>query len=122
MEVKRRKAVFFKEDNGTEPLKEWLEQLLKPKRSRRVEHSKITTRINRAEMGNFGDHKILGENWGEIRIDFGPGYRIYFGVYEDELMLLLHGGTKQNQQEDIKLARDRWERYLQNKKESTDEK
>ena len=55
-------------------------------------------------------------------IDFGPGYRIYFGIDGDELILLLHGGTKQNQREDVKLAKDRWERYLQNKKENTDGK
>ena len=66
-------------------------------------------------MGNFSDHKIIGKDWGELIIDFGSGYRIYFGVYEDELILLLHGGTKQNQHEDIKLARERWKRYIQNK-------
>ncbi|MDC0980454.1 hypothetical protein OAQ84_01825 [Bdellovibrionales bacterium] len=65
---------------------------------------------------------LFGGNWGELRIDFGPGYRVYFGVYEDELVLLLHGGTKKNQQEDIELAEERWERYLKNKKENTDGK
>ena len=89
--TKQRKAEFFKEDDGTEPLKEWLNSL---KRKNRDVHGKILIRIGRAEMGNFGDHRILGENWGEFRIDFGPGYRIYFGVAGDKLILLLHGGTK----------------------------
>ena len=117
VDIKQRKISFFKEGNGTEPLKEWLGAL--KRKNMHIEHSKILTRIQRAEMGNFGDYKILGRSWGELRIYFGPGYRIYFGVDEDELILLLHGGTKQSQHEDIKLAGNRWERYLQNKKENT---
>ena len=109
------------QQSRTEPLKGWLESL-KRKNRHVVVHSKIITRIGRAEMGNFGDHKLLGRNWGELRIDFGPGYRIYFGIDKEELILLLHGGTKHNQHEDIKLAGDRWERYLHNKKENTDGK
>ncbi|PIU00783.1 MAG: hypothetical protein COT74_02465 [Bdellovibrionales bacterium CG10_big_fil_rev_8_21_14_0_10_45_34] len=120
MEAKLRKAEFFKEDSGTEPVKEWLKFL--KRKNRYVEYGKITQRIGRAEMGNFGDHRILGGSWGELRIDFGPGYRVYFGVDGDELILLLHVGTKLNQQEDIKLAEKRWERYLKNKKENTDGK
>ena len=120
MEAKIRKAEFFKEDDGEEPVKEWLKSL--KRKNKCVEHGKITKRINRAEMGNFGDHRILGGSWGELKIDFGPGYRVYFGIYGDEMILLLHGGTKPNQQEDIKLAEKRWERHLKNKKESTDGK
>ena len=115
-----RRADYFKDDDGTEPVKEWLKTLKKKKKH--VEHGKITTRIGRAESGNFGDHKILGGNWGEIRIDFGPGYRVYFGIDGDEIILLLHGGTKEDQQVDIELAEERWKRYLKNKKERTDGK
>ena len=120
MEAKSRKVDFFKDSDGTEPVKEWLRALLKKKKL--VEHSKIATRIGRAELGNLGDHRILGGNWGELRIDSGPGYRIYFGIDGDELILLLHGGTKEDQQEDIKLAEVRWKQYLKNKKEDTNGK
>lgn len=120
MEAKPRKADYFKDDDGAEPVKEWLKALKKKKKF--VEHGKIMTRISRAESGNFGDHKILGGNWGELRIDFGPGYRVYFGIDGDEIILLLHGGTKENQQEDIKLAEERWKKYLGNKKENTNGK
>lgn len=117
MEAKPRRADFFKDDNGAEPVKEWLKALKKKKKF--VEHEKIMTRIGRAESGNFGDHRTLGGNWGELRIDFGTGYRVYFGIDGDEIILLLHGGTKENQQEDIKLAEERWKKYLENKKENT---
>jgi putative addiction module killer protein len=120
MEAKPRTADYFKDDDGTEPVNEWLKTLKKKKKF--VEHGKIITRIDRAELGNFGDHRILGGNWGEMRIDFGPGYRVYFGIDGDEIILLLHGGTKEDQQEDIKLAEERWNRYLKNKKENTNGK
>ncbi len=120
MEAKSRKVDFFKDSDGAEPVKDWLKALRKKKKF--VEHSKIATRIRRAELGNFGDYRILGGNWGELRIDFGPGYRIYFGIDGDELILLLHGGTKESQQEDIKLAEERWKNYLKSKKEDTNGK
>lgn len=120
MEATPRRADFFKDDDGTEPVQEWLKSL--KKKNKHVEHGKITQRIARAEMGNFGDHRILGGNWGELKIDYGPGYRVYFGIDGDELILLLHGGTKQGQQEDIQLAEERWKRYLKSKEENTNDK
>jgi len=54
-----------------------------------------------------------------VKVDYGPGYRIYFGLDGDELIILLNGGTKQNQQEDIGLAETRWKRYLDEKKKET---
>lgn len=114
MDAKPRRVVYFREGDGTEPVKEWLQVLRRKKML--VEHAKIVTRIGRAGLGNFGDHRILGGQWGEMRIDFGPGYRIYFGIDEDRLILLLHGGTKKDQQEDIRLAGERWNRYLGNKR------
>ncbi len=120
MEAKPRTIDFFKDDDGSEPVKEWLRKLKKKKQF--VEHGKIVTRINRAQSGNFGDHRFLGGNWGEMKIDFGPGYRIYFGVEGEDLILLLHGGTKESQQEDIELAEARWKQYLKSKKEDANEK
>lgn len=114
METKVRSVEFFKDEDGNEPVKEWL-KLLK-KKNRHLEHSKIITRLDRAAQGNFGDHRILGGNWGELKIDFGPGYRVYFGIDADELIILLNGGTKSDQQTDINLAEERWNKYLKNRK------
>jgi len=61
-------------------------------------------RINRIRLGNFGDCKPLGSGVSEFRIDYGPGYRVYFGRVGEKLVLLLCGGSKKNQEKDIKLA------------------
>jgi len=116
-----RKTSFFKEDDDSEPVKDWLNGMRRKKRF--VEYQKISTRIDRAAQGNFGDHRILGGAFGELRIDYGPGYRVYFGLIGDELIVLLNGGTKSDQQADIELAKSRWERYLEeNTKEDRDGK
>jgi putative addiction module killer protein len=104
-----RKVIFFKEDDDSEPVRDWLDEL--KERRRMVEHSKISTRISRAGQGNFGDHRMLGGAFGELKIDLGPGYRVYFGLDGCELIVLLSGGSKDDQQSDIELAESRWDRY-----------
>ena len=64
----------------------------------------IQTRIDRVELGNFGDHKGVGKGVSELRIDFGPGYRVYYGARGEELVILLASGTKQRQARDIATA------------------
>lgn len=114
-------VLYFKEKNGSEPFREWLNSLLKKKRD--VEWTKITTRIKRAGKGNLGDHRFLKGDFCELKIDYGPGYRVYLGIDENRYLLLLHGGTKQNQQQDIELAQRRWIQYQSNKtKEHKNEK
>ena len=63
---------------------------------------RVQARIRRAELGNFGDVKPVGE--GEMRIDFGPGYRVYFTQRGLEFVFLLAGGSKSTQAKDIKAA------------------
>lgn len=113
-----REAKFFREDDGSEPVRTWLDEMKKKRRI--VEHGKILTRINRAAQGNFGDHRMLGGAFGELKIDFGPGYRVYFGIVGDELIILLNGGSKEDQQFDIELAKSRWDRYLNGKEGRND--
>src|SRR5437870_13850098 len=59
-------------------------------------------------MGNLGQHKSVGEGVQEIVLDYGPGYRIYFGQYGATLIILLFGSTKKRQEEAIKLAKRYW--------------
>ena len=66
----------------------------------------ILRRIQRAEKGNFGDHKSVGENVLELRIDVGPGYRVYFTIKEDKVVFLLCGGSKDSQKKDIAKAHE----------------
>ena len=71
----------------------------------------ILRRIDRLAGGNFGDHKFLGEGVSELRIDFGPGYRVYYAQPEQGVVLLLWGGLKRTQVRDIKQAIRFWIDY-----------
>lgn len=66
---------------------------------------KVTTAVHRMEQGNFSNVKGVGAGVYEYRIDFGPGYRIYFGKDGDRLVILLAGGTKKRQDADIAAAK-----------------
>lgn len=77
--------------------------------------AKVRTAIARIETGNFGDVKPVGEGVSERRIDFGPGYRVYFGQDGQKLVILLVGGTKKRQQRDIDQAKAYWRDYKQRK-------
>ena len=68
------------------------------------------------ELGNFGDHEGVGEGVFELRIDFGPGYRVYYGRDGNELVILCGGGTKKRQSRDIAKAQIRWKAYKQEKR------
>ncbi len=70
----------------------------------------------RMEQGNLSNSKGIGEGVFECRIDFGPGYRIYFGKDGDALVILLGGGTKKRQQNDIAKAKILWKEYKQRKR------
>ena len=67
--------------------------------------ARIQIRIRRLSLGNFGDVKSLGEGISELRIDYGPGYRVYLQQRGSLLVLLLAGGSKKTQQTDIAMAR-----------------
>jgi len=78
--------------------------------------AKITIALYRLEHGNFSNVKSVGKGVLEYRIDFGPGYRIYFGKEGNELIILLGGGSKKTQSEDIKKAHAVWQQYKTDKK------
>jgi putative addiction module killer protein len=67
--------------------------------------ARVASRILRVAQGNFGDRKSVGHSVSELRIDYGPGYRVYYTVREDgTLVILLGGGTKKRQSKDIEVA------------------
>lgn len=69
-----------------------------------VKRARIDIRLRRVSLGNFGDVRPVGEGVSELRIDYGPGYRIYFVRRGTTLVILLAGGDKRTQSKDIQLA------------------
>ncbi|MXX38193.1 MAG: type II toxin-antitoxin system RelE/ParE family toxin [Gemmatimonadetes bacterium] len=79
--------------------------------------AKVAITLVRMEQGNLSNAKGVGGGVLECRIDFGPGYRIYFGKEGDTLIVLLGGGTKKSQQQDIETARELWREYKRRKRQ-----
>ena len=89
--------------SGSEPFTQWLRGL-RDGRTR----NRIRQRIARIRVGNFGDARAVGAGVQELRIHFGPGYRVYFGREGDALVILLCGGDKGSQERDIERAQEYW--------------
>lgn len=79
--------------------------------------ARITVALDRVERGNLSAAKGVGTGVFELRLDFGPGYRVYFGKDGDTLVILLGGGTKKRQQADIVAAQALWQEYKKRKRE-----
>ncbi len=78
--------------------------------------AKVAVAITRLGQGNYSNVKSVGSGVHECRIDFGPGYRVYFGKDGERLVILLGGGTKKRQQKDINDAIARWQDYKNRKR------
>ncbi len=99
---------------GRVPFTEWLESLRDQKTKGRIQ-----ARLERVGLGNFGDCKSVGEGVFELRLDFGSGYRVYFGQVGSIVVLLLLGGDKTTQEQDIRKAKEYWTDYEE--RQSADE-
>jgi putative addiction module killer protein len=95
--------------SGRSPFAAWSDRL------NREAAAKVAAALARIQQGNLSSAKGVGSGVYEYRIDFGPGYRIYFGKDGDTLVILIGGGTKKRQQEDIATALSRWHDYKQRK-------
>jgi putative addiction module killer protein len=84
----------------TEIFAQWLEGLTDIRAI-----AKVDVRLRRLSLGHFGDAKALGDQVSELRIDYGPGYRVYFTRRGEQIILLLCGGTKTRQSADINRAK-----------------
>ena len=80
--------------------------------------ARVQTRIDRIRLGNFGDHRGVGAGVYELRLNFGAGYRIYYGRDGSEVVVLLAAGAKNRQTRDISLAKACWIAYLQEKRDA----
>lgn len=105
MEIHRRRIELYQDASGKEPFSEWVRSLARAYRMR------VFVRLDRVETGNLGDCKPIGEGVFELRLHFGPGYRIYFGEIDNTIILLLCGGEKSSQAKDVQRAKAYWKRY-----------
>jgi putative addiction module killer protein len=71
----------------------------------------VLARLARVRHGNLGDRKSVGEGVSELRVDYGPGYRVYLGQKGQTLVVLLCGGDKRTQDRDIRLAKQYWHEF-----------
>ena len=110
MEVRPKEALYYVAENGEAPCEEWLDNL-KDRQGRGI----IRARIRRLELGNPGKCRSVGQGVMELKIDFGPGYRIYYGEDGDALVILLCGGDKGTQDRDVIRAQEFWRQYWRNK-------
>jgi len=104
MEARPRIVQNYETPDGREPFEEWLDSV-KDKNTQAL----VIQRIDRLCLGNFGDCRNLGEGIYELRIHYGPGYRVYFGDMDGIIVILLCGGSKTTQSQDINKARKYWQ-------------
>lgn len=106
MDATPRELQIYRTVDGRLPFGEWLASL-HDERAR----ARILVRLDRVSLGNFGDCRSVGKGVQELRIDYGPGYRVYFGQLGSTIVLLLCGGDKSAQVKDINLAHYYWSEY-----------
>ena len=98
-------------ENGSVPFDDWYHSLLDKKM-----RAAVAVRLARVRLGNFGNHRHVGDGVSELKINLGPGLRVYFGEHARKFVLLLGGGDKSTQQRDISTAIKLWNQWKQFKK------
>jgi len=97
-----RTLVEYQDEQGRSPFGRWFAHLNAPAAAR------VARALYRLAEGNFSNVKAVGRGVSEYKLDFGPGYRIYFGQDGEKLVVLLAGGTKKRQSRDVENAQTRW--------------
>lgn len=93
-------------ENGSCPYDEWYRSIKDT-----LTRVRIRARVDRLELGMFGDNRSVGGGVFELRLDFGPGYRVYYARWGNTIIVLVGGGDKSDQSADIEKAKSRWEMY-----------
>lgn len=106
MEVQPREIRRYITPDGKNPFAEWLSSLRDLNAVVKIEQ-----RLDRVRLGNLGNSKSVGEGVCELKIDFGSRYRVYFGQLGSTIVLLLCGGDKSTQEQDIRTAYEYWKEY-----------
>lgn len=111
--TRKKTIVVYKNKKGSEPFTEWLNGL----KDRSI-RARISNRISRLELGNFGDYESVGDGVFELRLFFGPGFRVYLSEYDKMTLILLCGGNKKTQGRDILKAKKYWQNCKELKSET----
>jgi len=104
-------AIIYQTETGRYPFEDWIRNLMDIQG-----RAKIRARVDRLEQGNFGKHDFVGQGVSELKIDFGPGYRVYYGRVNPTTVMILCGGNKKTQRKDIRKAIEYWDDYRRSKK------
>jgi putative addiction module killer protein len=97
---------YYLTETGEKPFKEWLGGLKDI-----AARQKVRIRLDRVRLGNLGKNRSVGEGVYELKIHYGPGYRVYYSLEKKIVVLLLLGGDKSSQKKDIEQARVYWQDY-----------
>ncbi len=111
MQAELKTVLLYQTVEGRLPFDDWLRDL-----DDQNVVARVLARIGRVRRGNLGDCKPVGEGVSELRVDYGPGYRVYFGQKGQTVVILLCGGDKRTQSRDISLAQHYWADYQQREK------
>ena len=105
---------IYQSANGKQPFTDWMKKL-----KDKTAMAQVNNRIRRLSIGQRGDFKRVGSGVYELRIHYGPGYRVYFSEYKGAVVLLLLGGDKGTQKKDIKQAISYWEDFKEQYREQS---
>lgn len=115
VEVTPKTLRIYQRPSGELPFVAWIRKLRDMKAKQAIE-----ARLDRVRLGNLGDHRSVGEGVMELKFHVGPGYRVYIGQDGDTVVVLLCGGDKSTQDEDIQKAKRYWKEYKGEKKNAND--
>lgn len=110
--MNNKEVIIYQTESGKEPYSEWFEKLELKTQTR------IIARLERVELGFYGDYKNLKDGVNELRFITHSGYRIYFGEDSNKIVVLLIGGDKSTQNKDIKKAKEYWKDYKERSTEN----
>lgn len=110
MEVFPYTIEYYLTEKGEKPFKEWLDGL-----KNISARQKVRIRLDRVRLGGLGKNRSVGSGVSELKIDYGPGYRVYYAIEERTVILLPLGGDKSSQRGDIVLAREYWKDHKRRK-------
>jgi putative addiction module killer protein len=105
------RIAYYTDEHGYKPFREWLHKLRD-----QIAAVRIRARLTRVRAGNFGSVRNVGEGVVELKIDHGPGYRVYYAIDAGTIVLLLCGGDKRTQQRDIEIAQRFWKNHQEQRK------